>query len=95
MIIGYSVVFVNDDTTVKDVLWGKRIVYITWEMALDQAMSRANEEKNRYDDTYIISLVSSKSKVNCETYGDVQVFTVQLKGYGEVGSIHIVPVYDE
>lgn len=95
MIIGYSVIFVNDDTTVKDALWTRRIVYSTWETALGQAMSRAEEEKNRYDDTYIISLVSSKSKTTCESYGDTQVCTVQMKGYGEVGSLHIVPVYGE
>ena len=93
--IGYSVVFVNDTTTIKDALWERRVVYSTWETAQNIAMCRAELEKNSYDDTYIISLVSSKSKANCEAYGNTQLFTVQMKGYGEVGSIHIVPVYGE
>jgi hypothetical protein len=96
MIIGYSVLYVNEDTTVKDALWLKRVVYNTWESAINQAMSMANLEKNRYDDTtYMISLVSSKSKLNCESNGNTQVFTVQTKGFGEIGSVYIVPVYGE
>ena len=95
MIIGYSVLYVNDDITVKDALWSKRIVYNTWETALNQSMSRAEHEKNQYDDSYIISLVSSKSKTTCESYGSTQTYTIQMKGYGEIGSVHIVPVYGE
>ena len=93
--IGYSVLFINKDTSIKDALWEKRVVYNTWDCALEQAMSRATKEKNSYDDSYIISLVSSKSKINCESNGNTQVFTVQMKGYGEVGTLHIVPVYSE
>ena len=95
MIIGYSVLYVNDYITVKDALWSKRVVYSTWESALNHAVSRAEQEKNQYDDSYIISLVSSKSKTTCESYGTAQVCTIQMKGYGEIGSIHIVPVYGE
>jgi hypothetical protein len=96
MIIGYSILYVNEDTTVKDALWSKRVVYSTWESALNQSMSIANLEKNRYDDnTYIISLISSKSKSNCESNGNTQAFTVQTKSFGEIGSVHIVPVYGE
>jgi hypothetical protein len=73
----------------------KRVVYNTWETALDQAMSRATKEKNSYDDIYIISLVSSKSKNNCELNDNTQVFTVQRKDFGEVGKVFIVPVYGE
>jgi hypothetical protein len=93
--IGYSVLYINDDTSAKDTLGSKRDVYNTWEIALDQAMSRANEEKNRYEDTYIISLVSFNSKNNCEVNGSTQVFTIQIKGYGKIGSLHIIPVYGE
>lgn len=94
--IGYSVVFINGDTTVKDALWSKRIVYLTWERALDQATSMANQEKDKYgDDSYIISLVSSNSKNICESNGNAQVFTVQIKEYGKVGGIYIVTVYSE
>ncbi len=95
MIIGYSILYVNENTTVKDALWSKRVVYSTWESALNQSMSIANLEKNQYDNTYIISLVSSKSKSNCESNGNTQVFTVQTKGFGEIGGVHIVPVYGE
>ena len=95
MLIGYSVVCVNDDMTEDDALWSKRIVYSTWEKALDKAMIMANEEKNEYNDSYIISLVSSKSKNNCESKGNIQVFTVHMKECGEVCSVYIVPVYGE
>jgi hypothetical protein len=93
--IGYSILYINNDTTVNDAIRQKNVVYSTWEMAVEQAMARANEEKNRYDDSYIISLVSSNSKNNCESYGNTQVFTVQLKEYGKIGSLHIVPVFDQ
>jgi len=92
--IGYSVLFIND-TTLKDTLWEKRVVYNTWDAALEQAISRATEEKNRYDDTYIISIVSSKSKNNCESNGNTHVFIVQRKDFGEVGKVFILPVYGE
>ena len=93
--IGYSVLFINKDTSIKDALLEKRVVYNTWETALDQAISRATKEKNRYDDLYIISLVSSNSKNTCEINGAAQVFTVQMKGYGKICSLYIVPVYSE
>lgn len=93
--IGYSVLFINVNTTIKDTLGPKRDVYYTWESALDQAISLANEEKNSYEDTYIISLVRSNSKNTCEINCAAQLFTVQVKGYGEVGRVYIVPVYSE
>ncbi len=95
MIIGYSVLYINDDITLKDVLWEKRIVYSTWENVINRAMSRAEEEKNRYDNTYIISLISSKSKTTCESYGDTEVCIIEMRDYGKVGSVHIVPVYGD
>ena len=65
MIIGYSVLYVSDDTTVTDALWNKRVVYSTWERALEQSHLKAEEEKKRYDNSSIISLVKSKSNEVC------------------------------
>jgi hypothetical protein len=96
MIIGYSVVYVNDDTTVKDILWLRRIVYSTWDKALDKAYANAEEKNKKYNNELdIISIINSESKNMCDKRGNLQVFTLSRRKLGEVGSIYIIPVYDE
>jgi hypothetical protein len=95
MIIGYSVLYIKNDITVKDILWERRVVYSTWERALEVANLIANKEKEMGDEYYIISIVTSKSKESCNKYGNTQLFTINMKCLGEVGNVCIIPVYDE
>lgn len=95
MIIGYSILYVNQDTTVKDVLWERRTVYSNWNKALEVAHKKAETEKKRNDEYYLISVVNSKSQSVCDKNGNTQVFTLNHKSLGEVGNIYIVPVHDE
>jgi hypothetical protein len=97
MIIGYSVLYINDDTDMKDVLWAKRIVYNSWEKALEMATNKAEEVKNDYKDeiTYI-SIFRADSKKTCDKNGNTIVYKFIYKQYAdEFGNIYIVPVYDE
>jgi hypothetical protein len=97
MIIGYSVIHVNDDISVKDLLWGKRVVYSTWDKALEKAQLKANEIKYELgdDDNYLISNVTSKSQEKCDKSGNERIITIEDKIYKFSTDIYIVPVYDE
>lgn len=95
MIIGYSVLYITDDTNAKDILWKRKVLYSTWEGALEMAKSIADKEKDRREDNYLISVVSSTSKEICNTTGPTQIFIIKSKEFGEIGVVYIVPVYDE
>lgn len=97
MIIGYSILYINDDTDIKDVLWSKRIVYSTWEKALEMASMKAEEIKDKYNnDVSYISLFRADSKKVCEKDGDIIVYRfIYKKSSIDFGYIHIVPIYDE
>jgi hypothetical protein len=95
MLIGYSVLYVNDDMSPKDTFCNKRIVYGTWERAVEVSQIRAEEEMRRYKDSSIISLIMSKSKEACEKNGEAHIFIINNKTYNESGNIYIVPVYFE
>jgi hypothetical protein len=99
MIIGYSVVLVDDDLTVKDVLWERRVVHSTWEKTLLYAEKVLNDVKLKYDFSEnnekftIKSLINSNSQSDCEKYGQVCLYDITTKYYTD--SIYVVPVYDE
>lgn len=96
MIIGYSILYINDDTNVKDILWGKRVVYSTWEKALEMATKLAEGIKSNDDEILYVSLFRSNSRQICENTGNVIVYRFMYKTYGdETGNIYIVPIYDE
>jgi hypothetical protein len=97
MIIGYSILYVDDNINIKDVLWSRRIVYSTWEKALEMASMKATEIKNEYDnDVSYVSLFSANSRKMCEQNNEVSVYRIIYKKLSiEFGNIYIVPVYDE
>lgn len=95
MIIGYSVLYINNKITLKDILWERRVVHSTWEGALRMAYLKSDEEKKKNNDIQVIALINSKSRESCEKNGSTQVFAFNLKSLGEVGNIYIVPVFDE
>jgi hypothetical protein len=94
MIIGYSILYV-DDIQVNDVLWDRRIVYSTWELAVENATEKLIDIKKKCDDYSFIALITSKSKENCDKNGSAQIYRVQNTNLNEVGNIYIIPVYDE
>ena len=97
MIIGYSILYVDDDTNIKDALWTRRVVYSTWDKALDMAFIKANEVKSKYgDEVLYVSLSRADSNMSCKKNGNVIIFRFISKQYGnEFGNIYIVPVYDD
>lgn len=98
MLIGYSVLYVNDDIDINDVLWNRRVVYNTWDKAIHIANEKAKEEMERFDGSYIVSLIKANSQHTCESYGSTLAFTIkhkQFHGHVDGAEIYIVPVYDE
>lgn len=95
MIIGYSVLYVNEDIILKDILWNRRVVYNSWEKVIDIARQKSNEEIERCEDSFMISLIKATSQKECEKYGSTLAYTIKWKKQGDIGDIYIVPVYDE
>lgn len=96
MIIGYSVLYVNDNMNIKDVFWNRRIVYSTWEKAMNAASEKAKEEMETYTNSFIVSLIKAESKKICETNGSTIAFIIKDRQIeGNVGEVYIVPDYDE
>jgi hypothetical protein len=93
--VGYSVLYVDEDTTVKGVLWEKRVVYSDWNKALAIARKKAEEQINSDNNINLISIVNSNSQSSCDKNGDARVFTLKHKTIGEIGNIYIVPVFIE
>ena len=80
MIIGYSVLYVNDEIDLKDALWSKRVVYSNWETALKMAGNKADEIKNKYgNDISYVSLFRADSRKICEKNNEVSVFRIIYK----------------
>jgi hypothetical protein len=52
--IGYSVLYINKDITIKDIFWDKMIVYCNWEKAINMASKIANEKIELGDNLFII-----------------------------------------
>jgi hypothetical protein len=95
MIIGYSILYVDDDITVKEIIWHKRVVYSTWEKAIEKATEEVDDIKKKCDDYSFIALIASNSKENCDRNGSTQIYRIQGVEAHEVGNIYIIPVYDE
>ncbi len=95
MIIGYSILYVDEDITVKEILWHKRIVYSTWEKAVQKATEKVNDIKKKHDSYSFIALIASNSKENCDKNGSTQIYRLHHPEFKEVGNIFIIPVYDE
>lgn len=96
MIIGYSVLYVNEDINIKDVLWDRRVVYSTWEKAMNIAREMSNDKMERREGTFIVSLIKAESRKNCETNGSTIAFLIKDRQIqGNIGEVNIVPVYDE
>jgi hypothetical protein len=96
MIIGYSILYVNEDTTIKDVLWERRVVYSNWEESLKKARERAEKEREENgDNCKYVSLIKSDSQKNSDKYGSCCIYKINDKQIGMIGEIFIVPVYNE
>lgn len=95
MIIGYSILYIDDETTVKDFLREKKVVYKTWEESLKKAQEAAEKEMKRYGGSCtLVCLVNSNSKTNCESGYKELVFKVNVKEMDITGEVYIVPVFD-
>jgi hypothetical protein len=96
MIIGYSVLYIDDDTGVGDILWERRVVYSNWNDALKKSQEVAEKEKDRWgDDCHLISLSKSTSKNDCESNRKTKVYQINHKRLEMIGEVFIVPVFNE
>jgi hypothetical protein len=97
MIIGYSILYVDDDTNIKDNFLTKQDIYSTWDETLKKACNKADEIQSKYgNDISYVSLFRADSKKICEKNKEVCVFRfIYKKSSIEFGNIYIVPVYDE
>ena len=55
--IGYSVIYIYKDITIKDIFWDKMIVNFNWEKAINMAIKIANEKIELCYNLFIISCV--------------------------------------
>jgi hypothetical protein len=98
MLSGYSIVYIDDNLSVNDILLNRRIICETWDKALKQANIMAEEIKSSLEDnnnTYILSLVKADSKSRCESYGHELIYRIDNKLIMKNGKIYIVPIFDE
>lgn len=95
MIIGYSILYIDDETAVKDFLREKQVVYKTWEESIKKAQETAEKEMKRYGGSCtLVCLVNSNSKANCESGYKELVFKLNVKELEIMGEVYIVPVFD-
>jgi hypothetical protein len=96
MIIGYSILYIDDDIGVEDILWERRVVYSNWDDALKKSKEVAEKEKNRRgEDSYLVSLLKSDSKKTCESNHRALVYKVNHKKLEMIGEVFIIPVFNE
>ena len=93
MIIGYSVLYINENTNVKDILWEKRVIY-TWEKAVQKANEIANKEVQRWDNSFIICLIQRNSQNDCNLNNNTLAFKIEKREQGNIGEVYIITVYD-
>lgn len=70
MIAGYLVYEVNDDLTIQDVLYQKRILYTSWDAAVSAASKLASEIADNWS-SKAICILRSTSQSQCATNGHV------------------------
>jgi hypothetical protein len=90
--IGYSVIYIYKDITIKDIFWDKMIVNCNWEKAINMASKIANEKIEVCDNLFIISLIKATSQKECNDNGITIAFTIKDKQDGDIGDIYIVSV---
>jgi hypothetical protein len=97
MIIGYSILYVEDDNVVKDTNLTKRIIYSTWEKALERASIEADEIKSKYgNEMSYVSIFRADSKKLCDKNGATAVYRfIYKKSNIEFGNLYIVTVLEE
>lgn len=91
MIIGYSVIFRNDNKM------NEKITEIyTWNEAIEKAKEKVDIKNKNYDEELkIISLIKSNSEEICKQTGETIVYKLYQKGYGELGYIYIIAVKED
>lgn len=97
MIVGYSVIFRNDNNINDNEIykWNNTKIY-TWNEALDKASEKVSDiNKKNGDELRIISLIKSKSEEICKQTGETIVYKLYQKGYNEFGFIYIIAVKDD
>ena len=91
MIVGYSVIFRNDEKTNEKI----KEIY-TWREALDKAKEKVDNKNKMYEEELrIISLIKSNSEEICKQSGETIVYKIYQKGYGELGNIYIISVKED
>jgi hypothetical protein len=77
-IIGYFVQVVDDEVTAKDILYQQRILYPTWEAALDAASKLVSKHAHN-DQISPICTLRSTSKSTCHSMGYVMAYRLESK----------------
>lgn len=103
MIIGYSILYIDDDTNLKDVLWSKRIVYNSWEKVIEianiKSLKTLEEYKNIYGESILLnSLIKKNSQQVCDNSGNVRIYQFvnnEKNQIIEISNIYIIPIFNE
>lgn len=94
MIIGYSILYINDD---NDIIASRGEVYSSWDKTLENAIVKADEIKKLYGENIsYISLFRADSKKICQENGKVIGYRFLYKKTNiDFGNIYIISVNDE
>lgn len=93
-IIGYQLVHTTDpDIDIKNILWGRRVLYTTWKGACKAAKDLIDSEADKNGVYHVNEAdTSEKSMKKCHKGGEFWIYGLTLDG-GESSNISIVPVY--
>jgi hypothetical protein len=95
MIIGYSILYIDEVITVKDFLRERCVIYKTWEESLKKAQEVAEKGMKRLGEPCtMVCLINSNSKMNCESGFKELVFKLNVKDLEMIVEVYIVPVFD-
>ena len=93
MIVGYSVIYVNEEISFNEALWKNEVMY-TWDRSLEKAQNLIKELNEQNDDLLkVISLIRCNSEEICKEKNRTIVYKI-LKMGNEFGNIYIVPIYN-
>ena len=93
-VVGYDVHYVHDDMNIQELLYRKRIIWTTWESAMNAAQRVSEENSNNRTGLRVVSIRRTDSKLKCDSKGRAIVYRhVCSASAHPVGEVMVYAIY--
>jgi hypothetical protein len=92
--IGYEIQYCHDELSASEVLYRKRVIVSSWDVALQRAEQLALSQSLQHGDSVVISRIRTDSEQTCRKEGFIVGFELQ-EHRRIVGEVLIFSTYSD